>query len=57
MSVEKFEALKAKQMSDLEKRARADFILDTSHGLETARQQVRDILEKLTQSRSKQDKK
>ena len=53
MTVEKFEALKSKQMSDLEKRARADFIIDTSLGLESARQQVHEILEKLNQNRSK----
>ena len=53
MTVEKFEALKSKQMSDLEKRARADFIIDTSLGLESARQQVHEILEKLNQFRSK----
>lgn len=53
MTVEKFEALKSKQMSDLEKRARADFIIDTSLGLEFARQQVHEILEKLNQPRSK----
>jgi len=55
MTVEKFEALKSKQMSDHEKRARADFIVDTSLGLEAARQQVREILKKLIQPRSKQD--
>ncbi len=53
MTVEKFGALKSKQMSDLEKRARADFIIDTSLGLESARQQVYEILEKLNQPRSK----
>ena len=53
MTVEKFDALKSKQMSDLEKRARADFIIDTSLGLESARHQVHEILEKLNQPRSK----
>ena len=44
MSEEKFQALLAKQMPDAEKRARADFIVDSGHGFEAARAQVRDIL-------------
>jgi len=44
MSIEKFEALLAKQMPDAEKRARADFIVDTSQGFDHACAQVRDIL-------------
>jgi len=44
MSAEKFEAILAKQMPDAEKRARADFIVDTSQGFDHARAQVRDIL-------------
>lgn len=44
MTAEKFEALLAKQMPDAEKRRRADFIVDSGHGLESARAQVRDIL-------------
>lgn len=44
MTAEKFEALLAKQMPDAEKRRRADFIVDSGHGLEPARAQVRDIL-------------
>ncbi|KAB2883808.1 MAG: dephospho-CoA kinase [Pseudorhodoplanes sp.] len=46
MTAEKFEALLAKQMPDAEKRRRADFIVDSGHGLEPARAQVRDILAK-----------
>jgi dephospho-CoA kinase len=45
MTVEKFEAILAKQMPDAEKRRRADFIVDTSQGLDAARAQVRAILE------------
>ncbi len=44
MSEEKFQALLAKQTPDAEKRARADFIVDSGHGFEHARAQVRDIL-------------
>lgn len=44
MTEEKFAAIIAKQMSDAEKRARADFVVDTSQGYEAARAQVRDIL-------------
>ena len=44
MSEEKFQAILAKQMPDAEKRARADFIVDSGQGFEHARAQVRDIL-------------
>ncbi len=47
MSVEKFEAILTKQMPDADKRARADFIVDTSRGFDVARAQVRDILAKV----------
>jgi dephospho-CoA kinase len=47
MSVEKFEALLAKQTPDAEKRRRADYIVDSGHGIEQARLQVRDILAKV----------
>ena len=45
MTVEKLEAILAKQMPDAEKRARADFVVDTSQGFEAARAQVRAILD------------
>jgi dephospho-CoA kinase len=45
MTEEKFTALVAKQVPDAEKRKRADFIVDTSQGLDHARAQVRDILD------------
>ena len=41
---QKFAAILAKQMPDADKRARADFVVDTSYGFDAARAQVRDIL-------------
>lgn len=45
MTLDKLESILAKQMPDAEKRRRADFVVDTSRGLETARAQVRAILD------------
>ena len=47
MTVEKFERLLALQMPDTEKRARADFVIDTSAALEDTRKQVRAVLDAL----------
>ncbi|WP_099867049.1 dephospho-CoA kinase [Pararhizobium haloflavum] len=47
MSEEKFQAILARQMPDAEKRRRADFVVDTGHGLEAARAQVDQIIAKL----------
>ncbi len=44
MTEAKFQALLAKQMPDAEKRARADFVVDSGNGFDAAREQVRDIL-------------
>jgi dephospho-CoA kinase len=41
---ERLDALLARQMPDAEKRRRADFVVDTSGGIESARQQVKAIL-------------
>ena len=41
---ERLEALLARQMPDAEKRRRADFVVDSAHGIEHARAQVRQIL-------------
>ena len=38
------DAILARQLPDAEKRKRADFVVDTSHGLEPVRDQIRDIL-------------
>ena len=45
MSSEKLDAILARQLPDSEKRARADFIVDTSHGLDPVRARIRDILD------------
>lgn len=44
MTERKFDAILVKQMPDAEKRARADFLVDTSTGFGAARAQVREIL-------------
>ena len=41
---DRLDALLARQMPDAEKRRRADFVVDTSQGIEPAREQVRAIL-------------
>jgi dephospho-CoA kinase len=45
MTEAKFHALLAKQMPDEDKRRRADFVVDTSQGFDSARLQVRAILQ------------
>jgi len=47
MTEEALDALLARQMPDAEKRARADFIVDTSHGLDPVRARIRDILDQV----------
>ena len=44
MTEAKFQVLLAKQMPDAEKRRRADFVVDTSQGFDSARTQVHAIL-------------
>lgn len=44
MSPERLAAILAQQTPDAEKRQRADFVVDTGHGLEAARAQVKDII-------------
>ena len=44
MTEEKFNALLARQMSDAQKRAQADYLVTTDKGLEDAREQVKMIL-------------
>ena len=44
MDEEKLNSILARQMPDAEKRRRADFVVDTSHGLDPVRSRIRDIL-------------
>ncbi len=44
MSPERLDAILAQQMPDADKRARADYVVDTSQGLDVARAQVADII-------------
>jgi dephospho-CoA kinase len=44
MTAETLDAILARQTPDAEKRRRADFVVDTSHGLDPVRARIRDIL-------------
>lgn len=48
MSEEKFEAILAKQTPDREKRAKADFIINTDYGMSAAQTVVAEIIAELT---------
>ncbi|TCS02457.1 dephospho-CoA kinase [Rhizobium sp. BK418] len=47
MTEEKFNMILSRQISDAEKRRRADYIVDSSHSIETARKQVANIIAEL----------
>src|SRR5256714_1104244 len=47
MDAERLDSILARQMPDAEKRKRADFVVDTSHGLDPVRAQIKDILAKV----------
>ncbi len=51
MTEAKLDAILAKQMPDVEKRARAHFVIETGDGLESARRQVRAVLDALREAR------
>jgi dephospho-CoA kinase len=48
MSDDKLRLILERQMPDAEKRARADFVIDTAHGLASARAQVQAVLDAAT---------
>ncbi|CAN7401179.1 dephospho-CoA kinase [Rhizobium sp. LjRoot98] len=48
MTAEKFALILSRQVPDQEKRAKADYIIDTGHGLDSARDQVAAIVQRLT---------
>lgn len=52
MTEEKFQLILSRQMPDVEKRRRADFIIDTGRGLDAAREQVEEIIARLTERRN-----
>lgn len=53
MTSTKLAAIIAKQMPDREKRARADFIIDTSAGMQDTERQVADLLARIRQDADK----
>ena len=52
MTEEKFSAILARQTPDQQKRQRADFIVETGHGMAHAQEQVAQILQKIKQEQS-----
>lgn len=54
MTPEKLDAILARQMPDAEKRKRADFVVDTSSGLEPVRASIRDILQQVAKMSAKE---
>ena len=51
MTQEMLDTVLARQLPDAEKRKRADFVVDTSHGLDPVRARIRDILEQAVKMR------
>jgi dephospho-CoA kinase len=55
MTAEKFEALHARQMPDAEKRAKADFVIETDKGLEHAFERVKAVADALRRRAESED--
>lgn len=56
MTEEKLDLILARQMPESEKLKRADYAVETSKGLESARKQVRDILADIRQHKTRGEK-
>ena len=56
MTVEKFDMILARQVSDAEKRRKADFLIDTGHGMDAARHRVHEIITALRAGRTSEMK-
>lgn len=55
MTEEKFELILSRQVPDAEKRARADYVIDTGHGIDSARAQVKTIVRELREQAERTD--
>jgi dephospho-CoA kinase len=53
MSADKFAAILARQWPDAEKRAKADFVIETDKGLDHAYDQVKHVIEALRRKKSR----
>lgn len=55
MTEEKFQLILSRQVPDAQKRARADYIIDTGHGIDSARAQVKTIVTELREQAERTD--
>uniref|UniRef100_A0A7C1T3M1 Dephospho-CoA kinase n=1 Tax=Agrobacterium albertimagni TaxID=147266 RepID=A0A7C1T3M1_9HYPH len=55
MTEEKFQLILSRQVPDAQKRARADYVIDTGHGIDSARAQVKTIVRELREQAERTD--
>ena len=55
MTEEKFQLILSRQVPDMEKRAKADYIIDTGKGLDSAKSQVEAIIKDLRSSQDQEN--